>query len=56
MYSLQNKKSGHHFTYLDNYIIQRQMNKQSGFNVEQINKDKYLESKHRLKIKSKVTS
>jgi hypothetical protein len=29
------------------------MNKQSGFNVEQIDKDKYPESKNRLKIKSK---
>ncbi len=28
-----------------NYVIQRQMNKQSEFNVEQIEKDKYLESK-----------
>ncbi len=32
------------------------MNKQSGFNAEQIDKDKYPESKHRLKIKSKITS
>ena len=32
------------------------MNKQSGFNAEQINKDKNLESKNRLKIKSKITS
>ncbi len=32
------------------------MNKQSGFNVEQINKDKNPESKNRLKIKSKTTS
>ncbi len=32
------------------------MNKQSGFNVEQINKDKNPESKNRLKIKSKITS
>ncbi len=55
-YTPQNKKSGHHFTYLDNYIIQRQMNKQSGFNAEQINKDKYPESKNRLEIKSKITS
>ncbi len=30
------------------------MNKQSGFNAEQINKDKYPESKTRLKIKSKI--
>ncbi len=55
-YTPQNKKSGHHFTYLDNYIIQRWMNKQAGFNAEQIDKDKYPESKNRLKIKSKITS
>ncbi len=36
----KNKKSGHHFIYLEDYVIQRQMNKQSGFNVEQIEKDK----------------
>ena len=41
----KNRKSGHHFIYLEDYVIQRQMNKQSGFNVEQIEKDKYLESK-----------
>jgi hypothetical protein len=52
----QKQKSGHHFTYLDNYIIQRRMNKQSGFNVEQIEKDKYPESNNCLKIKSKITS
>ncbi len=50
------KKSGHHFIYLDNYNIQRRMNKQSGFNAEQNNKDKNPESKNRLKIKSKITS
>ncbi len=50
------QKSGHHFTYLDNFIIQRQMNTQSGFNAEQIDKDKYPESKNLLKIKSKITS
>ncbi len=32
------------------------MNKQSGFNAEQIDKDKYPESKNHLKIKSKITS
>jgi hypothetical protein len=32
------------------------MNKQSEFNVEQIEKDKYPESKHHLKIKSKLMS
>ncbi len=51
-----NQKSGHHFIYLGNYNIQRQMNKQSGFNAEQINKDENPESKNRLKIKSKITS
>jgi hypothetical protein len=51
-----NQKSGHHFIYLDNYKIQRQMNKQSGFNAEQINKDKRPESKNHLNIKSKITS
>ncbi len=50
------KKSGHHCTYLGNYNIQRQMNKQSGFNAEQIDKDKNPESKNCLKIKSKITS
>ena len=54
-YTLQIKKSGHHFIYLDDYNIQRRM-KQSGFNAEQINKDKNPESKNRLKIKSKITS
>ncbi len=42
--------------YLDDYNIQRQMNKQSGFNAEQINKDKNPESKNHLKIKSKIMS
>jgi hypothetical protein len=56
VHSAKTKKSGHHFTYLDNYIIQRRMNKQSGFNAEQIDKDKYLEGKNRLKIKPKITS
>ncbi len=54
---MQNKKVGHHFTYLDDYIIQRQMKKQSGFNdAEQIDKDKYPESKNHLNIKTKITS
>ncbi len=35
-----NQKSGHHVIYLDDYNIQRQVDKQSGFNAEQINKDK----------------
>jgi hypothetical protein len=51
-----NQKSGHHFIYLDDYNIQRRINKQSGFNAEQINKDKNLESKNHLKTKSKITS
>ncbi len=45
-----NQNSGHHFIYLDNYNIQRRM-KQSGFNAEQINKDKNPDGKNRLKIK-----
>jgi hypothetical protein len=36
----KNKKSGHHFIYLEDYIIQRRMNKQSGFNAEQIEKER----------------
>ncbi len=40
-YAPQKQKSGHHFIYLEDYIIQRQMNNQSGFNAEQIEKDKY---------------
>jgi hypothetical protein len=55
-YTPQKQKSGHHFTYLDDYIIQRRMNKQSGFNAEQINKDKYPERQNRWNIKSKITS
>jgi hypothetical protein len=43
-YTPQKHKSGHHFIYLEDYDIQRQMNTQSGFNVEQIEKDKYPES------------
>ena len=50
-----NQNSGHHFIYLNDYDIQRRM-KQSGFNAEQINKNKNPESKNRLKIKSKITS
>ncbi len=56
MYTPQKQNSGHHFIYLDNYNIQRRMNKQSGFNAEQIDKDEYPESKNHLKIKSKITS
>ncbi len=52
-----NQKSGHHVLYLYNHNIQKQMNKQSGFNAEQINKDKNPESKkNRLKTKAKITS
>ncbi len=54
-YTPQKQKSGHHFMYLENYVIQRQMNKQSGFNVEQIEKDKHLESKTVWLIKSTST-
>ncbi len=55
-YTPQKQNSRHHFIYLDDYNIQRRMNKQSGFNAEQIDKDKYLESKNHLKIKSKIMS
>jgi hypothetical protein len=55
-YTPQKQNSGHHFIYLDNYNIQRQITKQSGFNAEQIDKDKYPESKNHLKIKTKITS
>jgi hypothetical protein len=55
-YTPQKQKSGHHFIYLDDYNIQRQMNKQSGFNAEQIEKNKYPESDNLLKIKSTITS
>ncbi len=44
-YTLQKQKSGHHFIYLEDNVIQRQMNKKSGFNAEQNEKDHYLESK-----------
>ncbi len=39
------KKTGHHFIYLEDYIIQRCMNKQTGLNAELIEKDNYPESK-----------
>jgi hypothetical protein len=38
-------KSGYHFIYLEEYDIQRQMNKQSRINAEQIEKENYPESK-----------
>ncbi len=44
-YTLQKQNSGYHFMYLEDYDIQRRMNKQSGFNGEQIEKDNYPESK-----------
>jgi hypothetical protein len=44
-YTPQKQKSRHHFIHLEDYVIQRRMNKQSGFNAEQIEKDKYSESK-----------
>jgi hypothetical protein len=44
-YTPQKQNSGYHFKYLEEYDIQRQMNKQSGFNAEQIEKDNYPESK-----------
>jgi hypothetical protein len=44
-YTLQKQKFGHYFIYLEDYVIQRRMNKQSGFDTEQVEKDKYPESK-----------
>ncbi len=35
-YTLQKQNSSHHFIYLEDYNIQRRMNKQSGFNAEQM--------------------
>ncbi len=55
-YTPQKQKFGQHLIYLDDYIIQRRMNKQSGFNAERIEEDKHLESKNPLKIKSKIMS
>ncbi len=44
-YSPEKQKSGHHLIYLEDYNIQRQMNKQTGFNGVHIEKDNYPESK-----------
>ncbi len=44
-YTSQKQKSGHHFIYLEDYVIQRRMNTQSGFNAEQIEEDKCPENK-----------
>jgi hypothetical protein len=38
-YTLQKQNSGHQFIYLEDYNIQRRMNKQLGFNAEQFEKD-----------------
>jgi hypothetical protein len=40
-YTPQKQKPGHQ----EDYVIQRPMNKQSGFNAEQIEKDNYPESR-----------
>jgi hypothetical protein len=45
VHSAKTKKSGHHLIYLEDCVIQRQMNKQSGFNAGKIEKDKYPERK-----------
>jgi hypothetical protein len=55
-YAPQKQNSGYRFIYVEDYDIQRQMTKQSGFNAEQIEKENYQESKNHLKIKSKTTS
>jgi hypothetical protein len=44
-YTPQKQNSGYHFIYLEDYGIQRRMNKQSAFNAEQIEKDNHPESK-----------
>ncbi len=44
-YTPQKQNSGYDFIYLEDYVIQRRMNKQSGFNAGQIEKDNYPESK-----------
>jgi hypothetical protein len=44
-YTPQKQNSGCYFIYLEDYDIQRQMNKQSGFNAEHIEKENYPESK-----------
>ncbi len=40
-YTLQKQNYGYHFIYLEDDDIQRQMNKQSGFNKEQIENHNY---------------
>ncbi len=44
-YNPRKQNSGYHFIYLEDYNIQRRMNKQTWFNAEQIGKDNYPESK-----------
>jgi hypothetical protein len=44
-YTPQKQNTGYHFIYLEDYDIQRRMNKQSGFSGEQIEKDNCPESK-----------
>jgi hypothetical protein len=43
-YTLQKQKSGHHFIYLENHVIQRGMNNQ-GSMWNKLKKDRYPESK-----------
>jgi hypothetical protein len=52
-YTPQKQNSGYQFICLEDYNIQRQMNKQSGFNAEQIEKDNYPESKTVLRLNLK---
>jgi hypothetical protein len=44
VHSTKKINNGHHFIYLEDYVIQSRMNKQAGFNAEQIEKDSYPES------------
>ncbi len=41
VHSAKTKKTGHHFIYQEDYVIQRRMNTQSGFNAEKNEKDKF---------------
>ncbi len=52
-YTPQKQNSGYHFICLEDYNIQRRINKQSGFNAEQIEKDNYPESKTVLRLNLK---
>jgi hypothetical protein len=52
-YTPQKQNSGYHFICQEDYDIQRGMNKQSGFNAEQIKKDNYPKGKTILRLNLK---